>query len=700
MKKNIFSIIILFVISAFLFASCTIPDGLTSPSVHLPKGTSEGTNGLSHAADYESLYALIEKTRGHSSVNTRLYYMEKEATATQDSLASEAGSGARQDDYSKTNIQVAGVDEADIIKTDGRYLYLIANNRLYVIDTQGDQGLTIMSVTKINPKKETDENIVTETPLELYLDEENKRLVLIVGGNMFKKYEPSPQSEETSESSVGSSAGKETTGNAADQYLYPYPWAAARAYTTTRVYRMDQPEEPVLADQFTQDGSYLTSRLIGKTLYVVTQRYEYRLYAETIQDYKPEEILPSTCEVPGDDEWRALPVDSISVLPEGDIGNQTLLAAIDIENPSQEPDVLALLGTSGMVYASQQYLYIAAWCCTWAGKEQNVPNYSTDLYRFKLSGEKVEEAGKGSVPGTIINQFSMDEKDGYFRVATTTGDTWSGSENTAKNHLYILDGSLNIAGQLTGLAPGETIKSVRFIDDKAYVVTFRTVDPLFVIDLSNPKSPQLLGQLKIPGYSTYLHPYDENLLLGFGFDVLEKGEQAYPLGVKVSLFDISDFSDPKEVSSLVFGGAGSYSEIQYNHKALLFSKEKNLIAFPVMLTPIEKEPLSYLEPNFQGLLALGVGPDNQLYLKGSITHFDKLSDPSGPSAGLTEKEMQDFYSYDTIYRAVYIGETLYTFSNREVRATDLSNFKVIGKVGLPGFDEIIQVDLPVTYRID
>jgi uncharacterized secreted protein with C-terminal beta-propeller domain len=765
MKRHLPIFTVMFLVLAMLLSACQFPSGLISPSVSINPTT--GTNGdnLNRVEDYASLFAAIAKIQDNPSPFSRRYYMKSQTGAPVPENSDTDGRSGQNSDYSKTNIQVEGVDEADIIKTDGRYLYLVANYRLYVIDAADPAAMKVVFSQKFNPYSENEKIITSESPLELYLDVVNQRLVLVISGSISEKYipEPEPTPEETkpeetkpeetkpeetkpeetkpeetkpeetkpeetkpeettpeettpegtnpdtptsSDGSTGTSQGSsngaadgqpgegtapdeaeqaKAMSIAADRMWYPY--YNTRSYTSTRVYDISNPENPVMVRQFTQDGYYLTSRMIGTAVYVVTNRYEYRLYDAAVKDMKPEEILPSTCEVPGEDGWVALPPDRITILPEGDISNQTILAAIDTQSSSQKPDVLSILGSTGSVYASAKFLYVAAWNYEWNGKENSTPTYSTDLYRFKLSDATINEAGKGSVPGSIINQFSMDEHLGYFRIATTTGETWS-SDNPSKNNLYVLDGSLNIVGKVTGLAPGESIKSVRFMGDQAYVVTFRTVDPLFVIDLSNPKLPKVLGELKIPGYSTYLHPYNEGLLLGFGYDVMAEGDRAFNLGMKVSLFDISDFNNPKEVSTIILGSTGSYSEVLYNHKSLLFSREKNIIAFPATLTKADaKDPRNYTQPNYQGLIILGLDADQQLIFRGSATHFDKLADPFGSAPTLSDKDYQAFYGYDAIYRSAYIGDTLFTFSGRQVRSARLDDFSAVGKVQLPGYDE-------------
>ncbi|MEA4888289.1 MAG: beta-propeller domain-containing protein [Clostridiaceae bacterium] len=706
----------------FFLSACSGPAGQSSPSVSFRD--SEGTvSGVGRSENYAGLLELIRQAQ-NKSASGKNYFTTNElsdqsatgAIAAEKDAAQSAGGARDGTDYSSTNVQVAGVDEADIIKTDGRYLYLVANNRLYVVDAQDPAQMKLVSTQTFKVSTENDKTLAYESPVELYLDTEHQRLVLLVTGSIAT--ETAGQRTETTDSagiapleasvasgaaapdSQGTAAGN--TEDAADAEKekiaadagIAMPYYQYRQYTTVRVYDIQDKAAPVIVRQFTLDGYYMTSRKIDSALYLVTNQYSYNLMdpSVTAKDAESGYGFPATSEDADLADWTTLPADKITVLPEGDMNCQVILAGIDTLEDSRAPDVRSIIGSSGTVYASTGYLYIGAWKSDWDGQSNSVPVYSTEIYRFKLAGAALTEAGKGTVPGSIINQFSMDEYDGYFRIATTTGEAWTKDEaTTSKNNLYILDGSLNIAGQITGLAPGETIKSVRFMGQQAYVVTFRNVDPLFVMDLSNPKAPVVRGQLKIPGYSSYLHPYDDNLLLGFGYDVKTEGENAYNMGLKVSLFDISNFDSPKELSTIVLGGRGSYADILYNHKSLLFSRSKNLIAFPVTLTgKAGKNEMDYTNPTYQGLLILSVGADNQLSLRGSVTHFDKLSDPLGQGQTLTEKETQAFYGYDAITRGAYIDDVLYTFSARQIRATGLTDLQAIGAVELPGYDDAYQ----------
>ncbi len=359
----------------------------------------------------------------------------------------------------------------------------------------------------------------------------------------------------------------------------------------------------------------------------------------------------------------------------------------------------------------------------------------TVVHKFSL-GDKIDYLGKAEVPGHVLNQFSMDEYKGNFRIATTIDQQWVGgygggivpmgvrtaavqedvvqaSSGVAEpagvpvpvpqrmpqptvipsvNNVYVLDGSLKVVGRLDDLAPGERIYSARFIADRAYLVTFRTLDPLFVIDLSDPAGPKVLGKLKIPGYSQYLHPFDETHLIGFGKDAIptkdangaiDENAAAFPLGLKLSLFDVSDVANPKEMASYKIGDAGTQSLALDDHRAFLFSKSKGgLLVIPVTLAEVDpKQYPNYPEAHvygtttFQGAYVLSVSLEKGFELRGRVSHAD-------PEA---LKKMGDYYygGGTDVRRSAYIGDVLYTVSDSLVKANDLSTLAEEASVKLP-----------------
>jgi len=219
----------------------------------------------------------------------------------------------------------------------------------------------------------------------------------------------------------------------------------------------------------------------------------------------------------------------------------------DAQEPTYEP---FLTGYSTNMYVSLNNMYLVApntnWFFLLGGEDE--PKEETLVYRIELNQEQVNILSEGTVSGYVLNQFSMDEYSGYFRIATTTNNfNWRtfAEEATSKNNVYVLDMNLDVVGELEDLAPGEQIYSARFMGDRLYLVTFRNIDPLFVIDLSNPTAPTVLGQLKVTGYSGYLHPYDENHIIGIGKETEYEAKEDFSWyqGVKISLFDVSDVSN-------------------------------------------------------------------------------------------------------------------------------------------------------------
>ena len=377
-----------------------------------------------------------------------------------------------------------------------------------------------------------------------------------------------------------------------------------------------------------------------------------------------------------------------------------LVAAFDTKE-SEKANIQTYLGSGENIYVSNENLYVAVTNYNYdaitykndivISKEAKIavdPGYrdrrETDIYKFSLNGNKMTYLSKGSVPGLILNQFSMDENSGYFRIATTTGEVWGTGEDASGNNLYILDDTMNISGKIEGIAKGEKIYSVRFMGDRGYIVTFKTVDPLFVIDLKDPTKPKILGALKIPGYSDYLHPYDENHIIGFGKDTIETSSGGFYMGMKVALFDVSDVSNPKQKFSEVIGDRGTDSELLRNHKALLFSKEKNLLAFPVTVAETRGKDDSalnewgvpeYGEFSFQGAYVYNLDPEKGFTLKGKITH---ISDEEYLKAGN--------YFYDSnklVERILYINDTLYTLSKGMYKANSLDDLSDKGTLEIP-----------------
>jgi uncharacterized secreted protein with C-terminal beta-propeller domain len=342
------------------------------------------------------------------------------------------------------------------------------------------------------------------------------------------------------------------------------------------------------------------------------------------------------------------------------------------------------MGAGSTIYVSQKYMYIAESSYSydydeaieampWLRRSFVENTQSTIIHKLSLYDGKASYIGSGAVKGSILNQFSMDEYNSNFRIAT---NDWYA------NNVYILDSQLKPKAEIEDIAPGERIYSTRFLGNRGYMVTFKTTDPLFVIDM-NPEDPKILGALKIPGYSDYLHPYDENTIIGFGKDTVETKGIAYYMGMKMAIFDISDVSNPKQKFVETIGDRGTESDLLSNHKALLFDKEKNLLAFPVTVHETEEdaEVYEYGAFTFQGAYVYDISLENGFAKRGEITH---ISDEEYKKAGMSWYDY-NYYLNDgspAIKRIIYIGDSLYTLSGRYVMAHDMSDVSYIGEVDL------------------
>jgi uncharacterized secreted protein with C-terminal beta-propeller domain len=451
------------------------------------------------------------------------------------------------------------------------------------------------------------------------------------------------------------------------------------------------------------DGYYKTSRKIGDSLYIVANKsfYEYAWYdggGYGDAGFPPVEYRDFAGASPAGSasgEFAPVGYGHTYYFPGRVYRNYMAVAGVNVKDAAVPASVKTVLASGDNVYASADYLYLAATSYDYGFGSSNSAGGSetTAIHRFRLDGGAVEYAGMGEARGAILNQFSMDQSGGYFRIATTSHeyDARSG-RSSSSNNLYVLDGDLGVVGRLEGLAPGEQIYSVRFMGDRAYVVTFKTVDPLFAIDLSDPRKPAVLGSLKIPGYSDYLHPYDENHLIGFGKDTVEyanswdggQSASAYYQGMKIALFDVTDVSSPKELFKTSIGDRGTESPLLDNHKALLFSRERGLLAFPVTVMTVpesektgdyKQDSLQYGQFEFQGAYVYSLSLESGFELKGRITH---ISEDEYKKAGSYWYGGQD----SAIERLLYIRDTLYALSQGTITASDIATVKETGRVAV------------------
>lgn len=574
-------------------------------------------------------------------------------------IMSSATGGAKDQgaaSYSTTNVQVEGVDEADIVKNDGKYIYVVSGNKLIIADAYPAESAEILSSTELG------ENI---TPQEMFIGEDS---VLVFANNYVQQY--------TRQMEIGGDV------------IMP-----GFSTTIAQLWDVSDRENPILEKSAEFEGSYLTSRKIGSNAYFVinSNPYYYWLYEETVND---EITIPKYRELGAEELDSGKEIEFEPVAKCGEIAYFEpiqasafiTIASMNIDDFDAEVKKQTIVGSGQNVYASLDALYLAevnynyGFAIPFIGDVMPPENpEETIIHKFALKDGDASYSGFMEAPGHILNQFSMDEFNGYFRIATTKGEVWSGNST---NNIYVFNSDLNMAGKLEELAPGEKIYSARFMGEKAYLVTFKKVDPLFVIDLSNPEKPEVLGKLKIPGYSDYLHPIDETHIIGLGKEALEadEGDFAWYQGIKIAIFDVSDVENPKEMYKTAIGDRGTDSYALHDHKAFLYDRGKNLLVIPILLAEINEaqypegvEKNTYGDYTFQGAYVYNLTLENGFELKGRITHLD-ADDESLQKSG---------YYYDStnsIKRALYIDDALYTISDAKILANSLNDLSQISEL--------------------
>jgi uncharacterized secreted protein with C-terminal beta-propeller domain len=584
---------------------------------NLPEDINSFNTTLQQFNSYSDLFNYLNNSHSQSPN----YYGVQGGSLVRTFSAMEADSGAiKAPDYSTTNIQVEGVDEADIIKTDGEYIYLTSNSLIHIIKAYPSSEAGILATIELNG-----------TIMGLFINEDK----LIVFTQEYPDWRYYPETD---------------------------IWFQAQV----RIYNVEDRNEPKLEDVFTLDGYYYNSRMIGKYVYVVTNHPAYIREKEI--------ILPTITRNNESEEIEA--TDIYYSDAENYYNSFTTIISINIETSEILHETI-LVGYSTSLYVSQTNIYIAT------------PIYEnetqiTEIHRININNGEIIYEASGKVPGYVLNQFSMDEYNSNFRIATTQGNIGrTFTPATTTNNVFVLDEDLTIIGRLEELAPNEDIYSARFMGTRCYLVTFKKVDPLFVISLEDPTNPTILGKLKIPGYSNYLHPYSNSILIGIGKETVESevGDFAWYQGVKISLFDATDVENPIEVSKYIIGDRGTDSPVLYDHKALLFSKERNLLVIPVLVAEINEEKYqgdipanAYGDFVWQGAYVFTI-TGNSIEFRGGITHLDDDSD--------LLKSGYYFSSEYSVKRTLYIDEYLYTISDKKIKINNLEDLSEINEIELP-----------------
>ena len=562
-------------------------------------------------------------------------------------------------DYSETNIQVEGVDEPDVIKTDGTYIYMLANQKVYIIKAYPSEEAALVSTIDLP----SGFNV-----RDIFINADK----LVVFGTSYRDFPL--ETQETKKQYVS--------------YWWPHV-----STTLINVYDVSDRADPEVEKEIELDGNYHDSRMIDNRIYIITTENTGSIYYATEDD---EEIL-NVPQVTINDVTKKLPAGCINYIDTDEkISTMTNVISINLDD-NEVAQESYMISNSQNMYVSKNNIYITYTHYDYIespnpiiGSYYRDSIQTTVIHKISITNGEISYKSQGSVPGHVLNQFSMDEHNGYFRIATTVGNVWD-TEEKSSNNVYILDEDLEKVSEVTEIAPGEKIYSARFMGDKAYLVTFKKVDPFFTLDLSDPENPKVLGKLKIPGYSDYLHPFDENHIIGIGKDTVEAlSEQkegrgldfAWYQGIKIAIFDVSDFENPKELDKIVIGDRGTSSPALYDHKAFLFDREKELLVIPVSLCEISeaiKEQNDGYTGNtrgdftFQGAYVYKLSLDGFEY-RGRITHMD--------DEDLTKSGYYGYYGSKAVERSLFIGDVLYTISDSMLKLNSLDDLSEINSVEL------------------
>ncbi|WP_188205534.1 beta-propeller domain-containing protein [Alkalibacillus aidingensis] len=608
----------------------------------------------------EQLWALLDE-RAEAREQSKPQQMQDEsADGARESLGLGAGddsSASNEASTSETNVQVDGIDEGDIVKSDGDYIYFARQDDIVIASSDDEDSRVVSQISEDNYHIQ-----------ELYLHDD---LLITIGST----HEPIREMDENS-----------NQGTEAETMIYP----PMMTQTTVYVYDMADREDPEQIREFSMEGSLSAARLMDGYLYLVGNNRP-PVHILRNEDDEPQDdidVRPFIKDTAVSDEGEPIDFEDLYFFPESDDESFMLLGSLDLNNMNEEANVETYLGASNQMYMSEDHIYTAVnkYNTESANNDDTSDRImiarpaNTEINQFKIDDGEITFNTSTVVNGTLLNQFSMDERDGTFRVATTKGDMWD-DEEPSTNNLYTYDLDLNPLGAVEGLAEGEQIFSVRFMDQVAYMVTFEQVDPLFVIDLEDPSDPEVLGELKIPGFSNYLHPLDDDHVVGFGqhTELKEVEWSDEPIvrqvGLKLSVFDVSDPYSPEEKHIEILGEGAAHSEVTYNHKILYqHPEEENLFGFPAELMETEevtRDGHTYEEHSFifEGAFLYDISPDDGITLRDNITHQE-------PDIDHPDWESR-------VMRMVSVGDTLYTLSQDRMNVYDLSSGSVIDTVELP-----------------
>ena len=450
-------------------------------------------------------------------------------------------------DYSTTNLQMEGVDESDIAKIDGSYIYTVEDKYIVITDIRDGK---LEEVTRFLPK----DCGAADRVMEIYVD--GDQLILVVQGYETSLGESSKAGSDKEnsdkESSDEESSDEEiAVSDASEDSAFCYEMNG-KSTTQIQVYSIVDRRNPEFEGRLIQDGYYNTSRKIGDVVYLFTQ---YHMTSDVV-GYVEKEYTSVIPKVNGE----KVAAGEI-YLPESSGESGILVSSLDVNKPDKVLDSKLVISGYAQTYISKDALYLY--------EEDYDGAMITNIAKFALDEGRISGVAATAVRGYVRDTFAINASNGYLRVLTTDYST-----EDEVNALYILDENMKLTGQLTGIAPGEEIYAARFMGNTGYFVTYRNTDPLFTVDLSDPAKPEIIGELKVTGFSEYLHFWDDTHLLGIGYESDEKTGNIE--NIKLSMFNIENPGEVIEEAKLVLKDV-DYSEALYDYKSVIISKDKNLI---------------------------------------------------------------------------------------------------------------------------
>lgn len=646
-----FCFVLLFILCAIFLNSCN--------SGPYAGGTDVGNPGPAKFASWKEVETYIKNEFSEGAIPYNVYSKANVDSALAPAVINNFSSGTYGSGYSTTNVHEAGVDESDRIKTDGQYLYVTGNDAIIIVEVVPADSMNIISKINVNGNVDS---------IYLYND------TLVVFYNPVGNITHLDWIEQDSGFFWGMG--------------FPY-WMPVNRNTGILIMDVSNPLSPERVAEWTFDGWMVSSRLINGRLHIIQQflpdlpplqlTYDgtdagrdtvIAANREAMESTTLEELIPYYQAI--DAEGNVLN-NAPLITPENFYrpsdstgGSITSIISLNLNNLSGGFKSKGFITDASTVYASEKALYIAA--SRWNHEIYDIGNdayYRTYLYKFSLTSENLIFEGMGEVKGRILNQFSLGEYDDVLRVATSIG----GWGETLRSNIYCLNDTgtdLKVIGKIEGIAPGEDIYAARFIGSRGFLVTFENTDPLFTIDLTEPSSPAVAGELEVPGYSNYIHPLGGNHLITLGKDVLIDNGTALYQGLQLTIFDITDFSNPQLLYTQTIGDRGTDSEALANHKAFTFWQTNNLLAIPVDLYEHQEEPeypYSYGTYTFKGLYVYRISIENGFEYLGRMSTISTIQDTS--------------QTYNNQYwsRGFFIDQDVYAVTHEAVRSANVDDIE-------------------------